>query len=50
MFDEIVKGALSLAGECPCEEGCPSCVGPAIETGEGGKDGAVALLKLLAGR
>jgi DEAD/DEAH box helicase domain-containing protein len=50
MFDEIVKGALSLAGDCPCKEGCPSCVGPAIETGEGGKDGAVALLKLLAGR
>ena len=50
MFDEIVKGALSLAGDCPCKEGCPSCVGPAIETGEGGKEGAVALLKLLAGR
>ena len=50
MFDEIVDGALSLAKQCPCKEGCPSCVGPAIEAGEGGKEGAVALLRLLASR
>jgi DEAD/DEAH box helicase domain-containing protein len=47
MFDEIVEGALSLADACPCDEGCPSCVGPAVETGKGGKEGAAALLRML---
>ncbi len=47
MFPDIVAGALSLAGACPCKDGCPSCVGPAVETGLEGKEGAVALLKML---
>lgn len=25
---EILSAALDLVSECPCEEGCPSCVGP----------------------
>ncbi|MEE9553278.1 MAG: DEAD/DEAH box helicase [candidate division Zixibacteria bacterium] len=47
MFDDIVEGALSLADACPCDDGCPSCVGPAVETGKGGKDGAAVLLRML---
>ena len=26
MFDQLVSDALGLVGECPCEQGCPSCV------------------------
>jgi DEAD/DEAH box helicase domain-containing protein len=26
-FDELLKGCLDLVEECPCEDGCPSCVG-----------------------
>ncbi len=34
---------------CPCEGGCPVCVGPPMEVGEGGKEGAFKLLqKMLA--
>lgn len=34
---------------CTCENGCPSCVGPVAEVGEGGKRTAVALLARLTG-
>ncbi|HWQ53911.1 MAG TPA: DEAD/DEAH box helicase [Bryobacteraceae bacterium] len=36
-----------LAG-CPCEQGCPSCVGPVGEIGERGKDVARRILKELS--
>ncbi len=26
--DAILKGALELVAECPCSQGCPSCIGP----------------------
>jgi len=32
---------------CPCEKGCPSCVGPAGEIGEHAKEAALAILKAL---
>lgn len=47
MFGEIVEGAISLVKKCGCKDGCPSCVGPALETGEGGKSRAEQLLRLL---
>ncbi|MBN8732650.1 MAG: DUF1998 domain-containing protein, partial [Acidobacteria bacterium] len=34
---------------CPCEVGCPSCVGPVGEVGERGKEAAAALLAGLMG-
>ncbi|MBN2366324.1 MAG: DEAD/DEAH box helicase [Calditrichaeota bacterium] len=33
----IVEGALNLVENCPCESGCPSCVGPVLEVGEKSK-------------
>jgi DEAD/DEAH box helicase domain-containing protein len=42
-----MKRALELVIECPCEDGCPSCVGPAGENGVGGKQETVAILKEL---
>ena len=44
---ELVTRALELVQDCPCEEGCPSCVGPAGENGSGGKQETLALLKEL---
>jgi DEAD/DEAH box helicase domain-containing protein len=50
MFDEIVTGAIALAHKCACSDGCPSCVGPNIEVGEGGKSASEILLKMLVGK
>jgi DEAD/DEAH box helicase domain-containing protein len=47
---ELVQRALELVGECACEDGCPSCVGPGGENGVGGKQETLAILKELASR
>jgi DEAD/DEAH box helicase domain-containing protein len=47
MFDDIVEGALSLVKKCGCRDGCPSCVGPSLEVGEGGKSAAWSVLRIL---
>ncbi len=44
---ELLARALELVTECPCEDGCPSCVGPGGENGMGGKKEALAILKEL---
>jgi len=41
--DRLLNAAIALLSGCPCKEGCPSCVGPAIETGGYGKQGALTL-------
>lgn len=43
----LLAGALDLIRGCPCEEGCPSCVGPMGETGAHAKQGAVRILAAL---
>ena len=48
LHDQLVKGALELVSECPCTDGCPSCVGPGGENGMGGKQESLAILKELA--
>jgi DEAD/DEAH box helicase domain-containing protein len=45
IHEELLARALELATECPCEDGCPSCVGPAGENGIGGKDETIEILK-----
>ncbi|MBV6396591.1 MAG: hypothetical protein HFACDABA_02191 [Anaerolineales bacterium] len=47
LHDELLARALQLVSECPCEDGCPSCVGPAGENGIGGKQETLAILKEL---
>jgi DEAD/DEAH box helicase domain-containing protein len=47
MHDELMKRALELVSECPCADGCPSCVGPGGENGYGGKQEALEILKEL---
>jgi len=47
MHDELIQRALELVSECPCEDGCPSCVGPGGENGIGGKTETLEILKEL---
>ncbi|NSW51599.1 MAG: DEAD/DEAH box helicase [Anaerolineae bacterium] len=46
--DELLNDAYDLVSQCPCKEGCPSCVGPAGENGLGGKAESLALMRLLS--
>ncbi|MDI6699464.1 MAG: DEAD/DEAH box helicase [Candidatus Saccharicenans sp.] len=47
----LLQACLGTIEACPCEEGCPSCVGPARESGEKAKQVAREILQrlLLAG-
>lgn len=50
LFDShevLLQQTLSLISRCQCENGCPSCVGPAKEVGEKSKIVSVEILKLL---
>ncbi len=42
---ELLAAALELAAACPCEAGCPSCVGPHTEVGRRGKEGSLRVLR-----
>ena len=48
MHDELIEHALGLVSECPCQDGCPSCVGPGGENGVGGRAETLAILQQLA--
>jgi DEAD/DEAH box helicase domain-containing protein len=39
-----------LIAACPCENGCPSCVGPAGDQSERSKEVALAILERLSGK
>jgi DEAD/DEAH box helicase domain-containing protein len=47
MIERALRGAFELITACPCEAGCPSCVGPAGEVGERGKQAALRILQEL---
>ena len=47
VHDLLVRKTRELIAACPCEKGCPSCVGPAGERGERAKDAALAILERL---
>ncbi|BAJ63485.1 DEAD/DEAH box helicase [Anaerolinea thermophila] len=47
--ETLFKEAAILVETCPCEHGCPSCVGPAGENGMGGKQETLAILNILNG-
>jgi DEAD/DEAH box helicase domain-containing protein len=44
---QLLRQAAELLAACPCEAGCPSCVGPSGEIGEPGKQAAARILKEL---
>ena len=41
---KLLEGTASLIRSCPCEAGCPACVGPIGEVGERGKESALRIL------
>jgi DEAD/DEAH box helicase domain-containing protein len=47
LHDRLLTESLALIDACACEDGCPSCVGPAGEIGSRGKEVAQTLLRRL---
>ncbi len=45
--DLVLARTRSLIESCDCENGCPSCVGPAGERSERAKEAALAILSRL---
>jgi DEAD/DEAH box helicase domain-containing protein len=45
---ELMEKALTVVRGCPCENGCPGCVGPGGELGTGGKKETEAILTALS--
>ena len=50
LSDTLLDNTQKLIANCPCEAGCPSCVGPAGEIGEKGKEVALAILQVVTGQ
>jgi len=48
MGESLLEKTQRLIANCPCENGCPSCVGPAGEVGEKGKEVALEILRRLS--
>ena len=47
LIDELLLAAFDLITSCPCQDGCPSCVGPGSENGAGGKRETLSIIELL---
>jgi DEAD/DEAH box helicase domain-containing protein len=47
LHDELMRAAYELVSNCGCHDGCPSCVGPGGEQGQGSKRETLALLEEL---
>ncbi len=47
VHDELLRRTQTLISSCPCEVGCPSCVGPVGEIGPRAKQVALAMLERL---
>ncbi len=47
MHEELLTATERLIAECPCEHGCPGCVGPIGNTGPLAKTAALRILSLL---
>ncbi len=45
LSESLLAKTQKLISECPCPTGCPSCVGPAGEIGEKGKEVALEILR-----
>jgi len=43
--EELIEAALAMVLACPCESGCPACVGPQVEANPSAKRSATLLLE-----
>ena len=48
MSESLLEKTQRLIANCPCQNGCPSCVGPIGEIGEKGKEVALEILRRLS--
>jgi DEAD/DEAH box helicase domain-containing protein len=48
VYDLLLARTRELIAACPCEQGCPSCVGPSGEKAERAKEAALAILDRLS--
>ncbi|HEY5176670.1 MAG TPA: DEAD/DEAH box helicase [Terriglobales bacterium] len=46
-YQELLARSRELIGACPCDNGCPSCVGPADHNSERAKEVALSILEQL---
>lgn len=46
-FKELLHQVSDLVNSCECSDGCPSCVGPSLETSSGGKGETIQLIQYL---
>jgi len=47
--ETLLNRTLELISACPCENGCPSCVGPTADRGERTKEVALEILARVCG-
>jgi len=45
--EDVIRQCQQVFSRCSCENGCPSCVGPSGENGEGAKDTAGEIIQKL---
>jgi DEAD/DEAH box helicase domain-containing protein len=50
LSNDVWKACGEMIRSCECTDGCPSCVGPKLEVGEGGKEGALKLIEWMIGK
>ncbi|MFH2037416.1 MAG: DEAD/DEAH box helicase [Candidatus Zixiibacteriota bacterium] len=46
---DLYRACLEQVKNCPCTNGCPSCVGPELEVGVEGKPGVIKMLEWMIG-
>jgi DEAD/DEAH box helicase domain-containing protein len=49
LYGELLEKAAELVSDCPCEFGCPSCIGPAAQDNPRAKQQVLRLIEALRG-
>ncbi len=47
IYEDVFRAAKQVIIECPCGDGCPSCIGPGHQGTEAGKQPALQLLEVI---